>query len=57
VTVIQKRCDPNTPNAACFTPVGGGAELAQVGHIVQGNDGELYVAANGNALMKIVPAP
>jgi glucose/arabinose dehydrogenase len=57
VTVIQKRCDPNTPNAACFTPVGGGAELAQVGHIVQGNDGELYLAANGNALMKIVPAP
>lgn len=57
VTVIQKRCDPNTPNAACFTPVGDAPALSQVGAIVQGNDGELYMPANGNALLKIVPAP
>jgi glucose/arabinose dehydrogenase len=57
VTVIQKRCDPNTPNAACFTPVGGAPQLSQVGAIVQGADGELYIPANGNALLKIVPAP
>jgi len=57
VTVIQKRCDPNTPNAACFTPVGGAPQLAQTGAIVQGADGELYIAANGNSILKIVPAP
>jgi hypothetical protein len=57
ITVIQKRCDPNTPNAACFTPVSGAPQLSQVGAIVRGNDGELYLAANGNALLKIVPAP
>jgi glucose/arabinose dehydrogenase len=57
VTVIQKRCDPNTPNAACFTAVSGAPNLSQVGAIVRGNDGELYLAANGNALLKVVPSP
>lgn len=57
VTVIQKRCDPNTPDAPCFTPVNGAPQLSQVGAIVYGNDGELYIPANGNALLKIVPAP
>jgi glucose/arabinose dehydrogenase len=57
VTVIQKRCDPNTPNMACFAPVNGAPALGQVGAIVTGNDGELYLAANGNALMKVVAAP
>lgn len=57
VTVIQKRCDPNTPNAACFTPVGGAPQLSQVAAIVEGHDKELYIPANGNALLKIVPAP
>lgn len=57
VTLIQKRCDPNTPDAPCFVPVNGAPQLAQVGAIIQGNDGELYIPANGNALLKIVPAP
>ena len=57
VTLIQKRCDPNTPDAPCFTPVNGAPQLSQVGAIVQGEDGELYIPANGNALLKIVPAP
>ena len=57
VTVIQKRCDPNTPDAPCFAPVGGAPQLSQVGAIVEGNDGELYIPANGNALLKVVPAP
>jgi glucose/arabinose dehydrogenase len=56
VTVIQKRCDPNTPDAACFTPVGGAPQLSQTGAIIEGNDGELYIPANGNAILKIVPA-
>lgn len=57
VTSIAKRCDPNQPNAPCFAPVGGAPQLVQVGAIVTGNDGEIYLAANGNALLKIVPAP
>ncbi len=57
VTTIQKRCDPNQPDAPCFAPVSGAPELVQVGAIVTGNDGELYLAANGNSLLKIVPAP
>jgi glucose/arabinose dehydrogenase len=57
VSVIQKRCDPNTPNAACFAPVNGAPELSQVAAIVEGHDKELYIPANGNALLKIVPAP
>jgi glucose/arabinose dehydrogenase len=57
VLEIQKICDPNTPDAACFTPVGNAPDLRQVGAIVRGNDGELYLPANGNALLKIVPAP
>jgi glucose/arabinose dehydrogenase len=56
VLEIQKICDPNTPNAACFTAVGGAPDLRQVGAIVRGNDGELYLPANGNALLKVVPA-
>jgi glucose/arabinose dehydrogenase len=55
VTDIAKRCDPNTPNAACFVPQDGAPELRQVGAIVYGNDGELYIPANGNAILKIVP--
>jgi hypothetical protein len=38
-------------------PVGGAPELVQVGAIVQGHDNELYLAANGNTLLKIVAAP
>jgi glucose/arabinose dehydrogenase len=57
VVEIQKRCDPNTPDAACFLPIGGAPEFAQVGAIVEGHDGELYLAANGNSLLKVVAAP
>jgi glucose/arabinose dehydrogenase len=55
VALIQKRCDPNTPNAACF--LSDGAPLAEVGAVIEGNDKELYIPANGNALLKVVPAP
>lgn len=57
ITEIQKRCDPNQPNVPCFTPVDGAPELVQVGAIVRGHDGEIYLAANGNTLLKVVPAP
>lgn len=54
---IHKQCDPNLPNDACFVPVGSTPKLTEVGAVVRGNDGELYLAANSNALLKIVPAP
>jgi len=57
VLEIDKICDPNTPDAPCFTPVGDAPDLRQVGAVIRGNDGELYIPANGNALLKIVPAP
>lgn len=57
ITQIDKVCDPNTPSVPCFVPVDDAADLRQVGAIVSGNDSELYIPANGNALMKIVPAP
>lgn len=57
VTRIHKQCDLNLPDEPCFVPVGDTPDLTEVGAIVQGNDGELYLAANTNALFKIVPAP
>jgi hypothetical protein len=36
--------------------VGGAPQLSQTGAIIEGNDGELYIPANGNAILKIVPA-
>jgi glucose/arabinose dehydrogenase len=57
ITQIDKICDPNTPDVPCFVPIGDAPDLRQVGAIVRGNDGELYMPANGNALLKIVPAP
>lgn len=56
VTSIRKVCDPNNPDDACFIAQGGAPSLAEVGAIIEGNDGELYLAANGSALLKVVPA-
>ncbi len=55
VTLIHKECDPNLPNDACFVPLDGAAPLGEVGAVVSGNDGELYLAANNDTLFKIVP--
>ncbi len=56
VRLIHKQCDPNLPGDACFASVGSTPPLTEVAAIVQGNDGELYLVANSNALLKIVPA-
>ncbi len=57
VTEIEKTCDPNTPDVPCFVPADGAPELRQVGAVVEGNDRELYIPANGNALLKLSAAP
>ncbi len=58
----SKDVRPQHSGRACFVsadpgPADDAPVLRQVGAIVQGNDGEFYLPANGNALLKIVPAP
>jgi glucose/arabinose dehydrogenase len=57
VVQIKKQCDPNQPTAPCFTPVGGAPQLAEMAAILEGHDGELYLAANNNTLLRVVMAP
>jgi glucose/arabinose dehydrogenase len=57
VLTIRKGCDANFPNDACLVPAQGSDELGDVGSIVAGNDGELYLTANRTSLVKVVPAP
>jgi glucose/arabinose dehydrogenase len=56
VLTIRKGCDANFPNDSCMVPTDGSDELGDLGSIVAGNDGELYVTANRNSLFKVVPA-
>lgn len=56
IVTILKSCDANLPDAPCFVPQDGAPALGEMGAIVSGNDGELYLAANNSALLKIVPA-
>jgi glucose/arabinose dehydrogenase len=51
---VLKNADVNNPSAAGFTRVGGGAALNKVTAIVEGNDGEIYIAADFNRLVKVV---
>jgi len=57
VTPVTKQCNPNTPNEACLRPVDGGPAFEELRAIVEDHDGELYVVANGNSLLKVVPSP
>lgn len=57
VVRIRKSCDANFPNDPCFLPQGGAPALGEVGAVIVGSDGELYLPANNNALLKIVPVP
>jgi glucose/arabinose dehydrogenase len=56
VVTVRKRCDPNFPNDSCFVPVAGAPALADLGAIVEGHDHELYLVANLNSLLRVVPA-
>lgn len=55
VTPILKACDFNEPDAACFEGKNGIDDLGNLTAIVEGNDKEVYLVANRNALYKIVP--
>ena len=56
VTPILKDCNPNQPNAACLERLDGGASFRELRAIVEDHDGEIYMVANGNSLLKVVPA-
>ena len=55
VTPITKSCNPNTPNEACLRSLPGTPVFSELRAIVEDHDGEVYVVANGNSLLKIVP--
>jgi len=56
LTPILKKADPNQAGAS-FKSVGGAPALSDLTAIVTDNDGELYLVANRNTLLKIVAAP
>jgi glucose/arabinose dehydrogenase len=55
VTPFGKTCDVNLPNQGCLVPKGGAAAITELMAIVEGNDGEIYLVADHNALLKVVP--
>lgn len=50
LAVIRKNCDPNFPEP-CLSS---GRYFDELTAIVEGNDGEIYLVANGNSLLKVV---
>jgi glucose/arabinose dehydrogenase len=57
VTPVTKSCNPNTPNEACLRSLNGAPRFTELRAIVEDHDGELYVVANRDSLLKIVPLP
>jgi glucose/arabinose dehydrogenase len=58
VTSIDYVRDPNLPNDGYFGKVGSGVpDLSSITAVLQDHDRELYLVANANSLLKIVPAP
>jgi glucose/arabinose dehydrogenase len=58
VTVIDYVRDANFPDNGYLTKVGSGTpDLESITAIVEDHANELYLVANGNSLLKLVPAP
>jgi glucose/arabinose dehydrogenase len=57
VTPITKQCNANTPNEACLRRLDNGPVFNDLRAIVEDHEGEMYVIANGNSLLKVVPTP
>jgi glucose/arabinose dehydrogenase len=55
VTAIAKARDPNMPNAPAFARVGTTPALTTITSFAVDNAGEIYIVANRNSLLKIVP--
>jgi glucose/arabinose dehydrogenase len=57
VTVFLRERNANMPNVPAFTRGNGVSPLTSLVAIVQGSDNELYLVANRNTLLKVVPGP
>lgn len=58
VTSIDYVRDPNLPDNGYFVAVGNGVPaLSSITAVLEAHDRELYLVANGNTLLKLVPAP
>jgi len=55
VTPVTKSCNPNTPSESCLRSLPGTPGFSELRAIVEDHDGEMYVVANGNSLLKVVP--
>jgi glucose/arabinose dehydrogenase len=57
VTPILKNKDVNSPSTLYLASTAGQPALGQLTAIVEDNAGELYLLANSNTLLKLVPGP
>ncbi|MEY4515536.1 MAG: hypothetical protein RLZZ450_7658 [Pseudomonadota bacterium] len=57
VTPVTKSCNANTPNEACLRSLNGAPRFTELRAIVEDHDGEIYVVANRDSLLKVVPLP
>jgi glucose/arabinose dehydrogenase len=54
---IRKRCDVGFADELCFNALAGTPEFSGLTGIFEGNDGEIYMVANRDTLLKVVSAP
>lgn len=54
ITPINKACDINAPNEACFEAKGTAEDLNELFAIIEGNDREMYIVGNRKTLYKVV---
>lgn len=55
--IIRKRCDVGFADELCFQAVAGTPPFSSLTGIFEGNDGEIYLTANRDTLLKVVPVP
>jgi glucose/arabinose dehydrogenase len=54
---IRKRCDVGFADELCFQALAGTPDFSGLTSIIEGNDGEIYIVANRDSLLKVVSAP
>jgi glucose/arabinose dehydrogenase len=54
---IRKRCDVGFADELCFDALEGTPQFSSLTGIVEGNDGEIYLIANRDSLLKVVARP
>ena len=54
---IRKRCDVGFADELCFEALEGTPQFSDLTGIIEGNDGEIYLVANRDSLLKVVARP